>query len=124
MKMRHRRYDLLGCPVEVCTEVIGGKWKGKILFILFSGTKRFGELRKLIPDTTQRMLTLQLRELEEDGIVDRKIYPEVPPKVEYSISKRGESLKPIIGEMWTWGKSFLETLPSDMVKKPRQTKAS
>lgn len=114
--MRHRSYDRLGCPVEACTEVLGGKWKGKILYILFTGTKRYGELRKLIPDTTQRMLTLQLRELEEDGIIERKVYAQVPPKVEYSISPRGESLKPIIDAMWHWGKEFLDTLPQDQTK--------
>ena len=115
--MRHRRYDRLGCPVEACTEVIGGKWKGEILFILFSdGTKRHSELRKLIPDTTQRMLTTQLRELEEDGVIERKVYAQVPPKVEYSISKRGQALKPIIDAMWDWGKKFLDTLPKDQVK--------
>lgn len=114
--MRHRRYDRLGCPVEACTEAIGGKWKGKLLYILFTGTKRHGELRKLIPDATQRMLTLQLRELEADGIIERKVYAEVPPKVEYSISRHGESLKPIIDAMWHWGKEFLDTLPEDKVK--------
>jgi len=114
--MRHTRYDRLGCPVEVCTEIIGGKWKGKILYLLFQGTKRNGELRKLIPDTTQRMLTTQLRELEEDGVIDRKVYPQVPPKVEYSISKHGRSLKPIIDAMWQWGKGFLATLPKDPAK--------
>ena len=114
--MRHRSYDRLGCPVEACTEAIGGKWKGKILYILFQGKKRFGELRKLVPDATQRMLTLQLRELEEDGIIDRKVYPVVPPKVEYSIAKRGESLKPIIDAMWHWGKEFLRTVPKDRLR--------
>lgn len=114
--MRHRRYDRLGCPVEVSTEVVGGKWKGKILFILFTGTKRYGELRKLIPEATQRMLTLQLRELEEDGVIDRKVYAEVPPKVEYSISKQGESLKPVIDALWHWGKAFLDTIPDEMLK--------
>ena len=113
--MRHRRYDQLGFPVEACTEVIGGKWKGEILFILFDGTKRYGELRKLIPDTTQRMLTTQLRELEEDGVIERKVYAQVPPKVEYSISKRGQALKPIIDAMWYWGRNFLDTLPKDRV---------
>lgn len=119
--MRHKRYDRLGCPVEVCTEVIGGKWKGKILYILFNGTKRYGELRKLIPDTTQRMLTTQLRELEEDGIIDRKVYPQVPPKVEYSISEHGQSLRPIVDAMWKWGKEFLATLPADEANSRAQT---
>jgi DNA-binding HxlR family transcriptional regulator len=72
-------------------------------------------LRKLVPETSQRMLTLQLRELEEDGIIDRKVYAQVPPKVEYSISKRGENLKPIIDAMWRWGKEFLQQLPADRV---------
>jgi DNA-binding HxlR family transcriptional regulator len=114
--MRHRSYDRLGCPVEACTEAIGGKWKGELLFILFTGTKRNGELRRLVPGATQRVLTLQLRELEEDGIIERKVYPVVPPKVEYSISKRGESLKPIIDAMWQWGRKFLEDLPKERLK--------
>jgi DNA-binding HxlR family transcriptional regulator len=121
--MRHRSYDRLGCPVEACTEAIGGKWKGELLFILFTGTKRYGELRKLVPGATQRMLTLQLRELEEDGIIERKVYPVVPPKVEYSISKRGKSLKPIIDSMWQWGKDFLETLPKERLKPKPKPKA-
>src|SRR4029434_7082987 len=114
--MRHRSYDRLGCPVEACTEAIGGKWKGKLLYILFTGKKRYGELRKLVPDSTQRMLTLQLRELEEDGITHRKVYAVVPQKVEYSIAKRGDSLKPIIDAMWHWGNEFLRTLPKERVR--------
>src|SRR6266850_965878 len=117
--MRHRSYDQLGCPVEACTEVIGAKWKGELLYILFTGTKRYGELRRLVPGATQRMLTLQLRELEEDGVIDRKVYRVVPPRVEYSISKRGESLKPIIDAMWHWGKNFLGTLPKERFKSKR-----
>jgi DNA-binding HxlR family transcriptional regulator len=115
--MRHVNYNRVACPVEACSEVVGGKWKGKILFILFTGTKRFGELRKLLPETTQRMLTMQLRELEEDGVIERKVYAEVPPKVEYSISKEGESLKPIIDAMWSWGRKFLDNLPEDQPQK-------
>jgi DNA-binding HxlR family transcriptional regulator len=121
--MRHRSYDLLGCPVEACTEAIGGKWKGELLFILFSGTKRYGELRKLVPGATQRILTLQLRELEEDGIIERKVYAVVPPKVEYSLSKRGETLKPIVDAMWHWGNKFLETMPKDRLKRKSESVA-
>ncbi len=115
--MRHRSYDQLGCPVEACTAVNGGKWKGELLYILFTtGTKRYGELRKLIPVATQRVLTLQLRELEEDGIIERKVYAEVPPRVEYSISRSGASLKPIVDAMWRWGKDFLKTIPRERLK--------
>jgi DNA-binding HxlR family transcriptional regulator len=121
--MRHRSYVQLGCPVEACTEAIGGKWKGELLFILFSGKKRYGELRKLVPGATQRILTLQLRELEEDGIVERKVYAVVPPKVEYSLSKRGETLKPIIDAMWHWGQKFLETMPKDRLKPKSESEA-
>jgi DNA-binding HxlR family transcriptional regulator len=93
---RHKTYDRLGCPVEVTTEIIGGKWKGKIIYLLLSGKKRFGELRKLVGTATQRMLTAQLRQLESDGVVARKVYLEAPPKVEYSLTKRGRDLKPAI----------------------------
>jgi len=112
-KRRHRKYDQTGCPVEVCTEIIGGKWKGKLLYVLLGGTKRYGELRRLIPEATQRMLTAQLRELEADGMVERRVYPEAPPKVEYRLSKRGRDLKPVIDEMFRWGKSFLASLNKD-----------
>ena len=107
-----RAYDPKGCPVEACTEVIGGKWKGELLYHLLGGTKRFGELRKHVPEATQRMLTTQLRELEADGIIERKVFPEAPPKVEYSLSKSGKELKPVIDAMWKWGKGFLANLPA------------
>jgi DNA-binding HxlR family transcriptional regulator len=122
--MRHKAYDQIGCPVEVCTEIIGGKWKGKILYILLGGTKRFGELRKLIPDTTQRMLTTQLRELEESGVVERKAYLEMPPKVEYSLTEHGRELKPVIDAMWHWGKAFLSRLPASQAKGTEKKKNS
>ncbi len=107
--MRHVRYDRHpGCPVEMCSEIIGGKWKGPILYYLLEGTKRFGELRRLLPEVTQRMLTMQLRELEEHGVIARKVYAEVPPKVEYSISPAGVALGPIIALMKEWGIRYLE----------------
>lgn len=98
--------DTYPCPVEVAVDVIGGKWKGLILYHLISGTKRFNELRRLMPKTTQRMLTLQLRELEKDGIIHREVYPEIPPKVEYSLTNFGETLKPIIFLMRDWGEVY------------------
>ena len=96
------------CPVEVTLDVIGGKWKCIIIHHLLEGTKRFGELKKLVPAITQRMLTAQLRELESDGIVHREVYPQVPPKVEYSLTGLGNSLKPVLLSMDMWGISFIK----------------
>jgi len=91
------------CPVKLTTDIIGGKWKPLILFYLESGTLRFGQLQKLIPGMTKKMLTQHLRELERDGIVHRKVYAVVPPKVEYSLTRHGGSLKPILKQMSAWG---------------------
>lgn len=102
-KQRHQIYAL--CPVEATLDMIGGKWKGVILFRLTEGTKRFGELRKLLPKVTQRTLTQQLRELEADGLVSRKIFAEVPPKVEYSLTDLGRSLKPLLVKLRDWGQA-------------------
>ena len=92
------------CPAEATIGVIGGRWKVPIVWHLFSGTKRFSELRRALPECTPKMLTQHLRQLEEDGVVVRKVYPQVPPKVEYSLTERGRSLKSVVGAMCRWGK--------------------
>ncbi|WP_208587037.1 winged helix-turn-helix transcriptional regulator [Gracilibacillus suaedae] len=95
-----------GCPVEATLDVIGGKWKGVILYHLIEDKKRFNELRRLMSGITQRMLTLQLRELEADGVIHREVYPQVPPKVEYSLTEFGRTLEPIILLMRDWGENY------------------
>ena len=99
-----------GCAVEATLDLIDGKWKGVILFHLLAGTQRFGELRRRMPGITQRMLTKQLRALEEDGLVIRKVYAEVPPRVEYTLSEIGESLRPVIETLRAWGESHQQRL--------------
>lgn len=96
------------CPMTAAIDVMGGKWKPLILYHLCKKTRRFGELRKLIPNSTQQTLTLQLRELEADGIIHREVYKEVPPKVEYSLTDFGRTLEPIMLMMNEWGKEFLK----------------
>jgi len=109
--MRNREYNCrYGCSVEATLDVIGGRWKGVILFHLLDGTKRFNQLQRLLQGCTQRMLTLQLRELERDGVVQRKVYAEVPPKVEYSLTEFGHSLEPILLLMREWGDRYIDQL--------------
>ena len=104
--MRHSTYQCnQGCPVEATLELIGGKWKGVILYHLLERTHRFGELKRVMPGITQHMLTKQLRELEADGIIHREVYAEVPPKVEYSLTESGESLRGIILMLRDWGRT-------------------
>lgn len=95
--------DHTNCPVKLTASIIGGKWKPSLLFHLEGRTRRFCELQRLIPRLTKKMLTQHLRELERDGIVHRKVFAEVPPRVEYSLTRHGESLKPILKLMSAWG---------------------
>ncbi|MGA2979654.1 MAG: helix-turn-helix domain-containing protein [Terriglobales bacterium] len=95
--------DHSNCPVKLTASIIGGKWKPSLLFHLEGRTRRFCELQRLIPGLTKKMLTQHLRELERDGIVRRKVFAEVPPRVEYSLTRHGESLKPILKLMSAWG---------------------
>ena len=98
--------DLPACPIETTLTLISDKWKVLILRDLLPGTKRFGELRKSIGHVSQKVLTAQLRQMEQSGLVNRKVYAEVPPKVEYSLTDVGYSLKPILDAMWTWGEEY------------------
>ena len=97
---------LPACPVETTLTLISDTWKVLILRDLLPGTKRFGELKKSIGHVSQKVLTAQLRQMEQSGLVNRKVYAEVPPKVEYSLTDVGYSLKPILDAMWTWGEEY------------------
>ena len=96
-----------GCPIEALMEAVGGKWKPVILYYLLGGTRRFGELKRLVPGVSQRMLTQHLRELEADGIVHREVYKEVPPKVEYSLTELGRTLEPVLLTMNEWAEEHV-----------------
>ena len=98
--------DFPACPAETTLTLIGDKWKVLILRDLLPGTKRFGQLKKSIGSVSQKVLTTQLRAMEESGLVHRQVYAEVPPRVEYSLAELGRSLKPILDSMWTWGEGY------------------
>ena len=97
------------CPVTYCMSKIGGKWKPIILFLISKGANRFGIMQRGIEGISKQMLTKQLRELEEDGILERKIYAEIPPRVEYFITDLGDSLLPVIGSMKVWGETHMRS---------------
>lgn len=103
---------IMDCPVATTINLIGNKWKLLIIRDLLGGTKRFGELRKSLTGISQRVLTENLRDLEKDGLVNRKVYAEVPPKVEYSLNETGLSLSPIINAMAEWGTNYKKGLLS------------
>tara|TARA_R110002049_G_scaffold285698_4_gene467017 strand:+ start:163964 stop:164350 length:387 start_codon:yes stop_codon:yes gene_type:complete len=118
---RHTSYELPACPVEATLELIGGKWKGIILYYLLDGRLRFSELKRQIGCVTQRMLTKQLRELESSGLVNRIVYAEVPPRVEYELTEEGESLKPVLKVLKKWGESHaLPLLAKSAAESSRQ----
>lgn len=102
--------DLPACPVETTLTLIGDKWKVLILRDLLTGTKRFGELKKSVGNVSQKVLTAQLRNMEESGLVNRKVYAEVPPRVEYSLTELGFSLKPILDSLQAWGTEYKASL--------------
>lgn len=98
----------LNCPVDATLRLIGGKYKALILWHLIPGEKRFGELQRIIPQATPKMLTQQLRELEADGLLDRKVHPVVPPRVDYSLTAFGRSLRPLLDSMYAWGEIYMK----------------
>ena len=105
-----KKDQLPACPVEITLTLIGDKWKVLILRDLMPGTKRFGELRKSVGDVSQKVLAAQLRDMEKSGLVHREVYAEVPPRVEYSLTPLGRSLKPILDSMWAWGEGYKASL--------------
>lgn len=101
--------ELPACPVETTLLLLSDKWKVLILRDLIDGTKRFGELKKSIGNVSQKVLTANLRSMEEDGLVSRKVYPEVPPRVEYTLTETGYSLKPVLDSMLSWGENYKQS---------------
>lgn len=108
--MEIKKEDLPACPVETTLSLIGDKWKVLILRDLMPGTKRFGELKKSIGSVSQKVLMAQLRDMEANGLISRKVYAEVPPRVEYSLTNPGKSLKPILDAMKNWGEDYKKSL--------------
>lgn len=105
-----KKENLPECPVATTVSLIGSKWKLLILRDLLTGTKRFGQLKKSLPDISQKVLTESLKSMVDDRIVERVAYPEVPPRVEYSLTDLGESMRPVISVMEQWGKEYKESI--------------
>ena len=116
IKMNGRIYH---CALDITMDYIGGKWKAVVLWYLRNDKKRFGELKKQIPQITEKMLSMQLKELEKDGIVSRKVYAEVPPKVEYFLTPEGKTLLPILEELAKWGRN--KGRKNDIIQEVKKT---
>jgi DNA-binding HxlR family transcriptional regulator len=124
-KIRHSRFDCTpGCSVEAAIGLIDGKWKSVILFHLLDGTLRFGELKRHLVSITPRTLTNQLREMEEDCLIDRKVYAQVPPKVEYSLTPLGRSMEPILRSLKQWGDANIGLYGKPQKPEPRAEHAA
>lgn len=105
--MDNGRTEMFYCPIDAVMGLIGGKYKPIILYNLLKGCRRYGELQRLVPRATPKVLTQQLRELERDGLISRTVYPVVPPKTEYAITERGLTLKAILEDMHLWGRTYM-----------------
>ncbi len=106
-KQRHAIENLTACPMEATLDIIGGKWKGIILHCVGKQTRRFNELNRLLCKVSPRTLTKQLRELEQDGLIRRTVYPQVPPKVEYDLTPKGQTLRPVLAVLMDWGQEHV-----------------
>jgi DNA-binding HxlR family transcriptional regulator len=104
--MKINTFDLVNCPVTATLEVIGGKWKMLIIHLINNDINRFGKMSMIMKDISKQMLTTQLRDLERDGLINRKIYPEIPPRVEYSLTEKGKALIPVLSAMKDWGLTY------------------
>jgi DNA-binding HxlR family transcriptional regulator len=115
VKKKERLENLKDCPITAAIEAVGGKWKPHILTMLKDGTLRFGKLKSLIPTVSQKALTQQLKELEEAGIVKRQVFAEVPPRVEYSLTPYGQTLRPVLDALYDWGTAHVQRYPTGRV---------
>ena len=106
------------CPFELALDLVNGKWKGLVLWYLFDKTRRYGEIKKVYPKITQKMLSQTLKDLEKNKLITRKVYPQIPPKVEYTITKEGKELYPIFEMLYKWGEKMSQTLEVDIEKHP------
>ena len=113
--MSEEKKELPSCPVETTLMLICDKWKVLILRDLMPGTKRFGELKKSIGHVSQKVLTAQLRDMEEKGLLTRMVYAEVPPRVEYTLTELGYSLKPVLDSLWHWGKEYKASIKENAI---------